>query len=551
METKSSDTLGSIVDQIGARFPKQEAVISGSERINYDTLMERINSMANALLKLGVKKGEKVAIWMSNIPEWVYAHFACVKIGAPIIPLNTRYKAHELEYVIRQSDATTLLMMDHFLKIDYIPMIYEICPELSDSKPGQLRCEKLPMLRNIITVNGQSHPGMLDFYQVLESGSDYATNVELKKAQEAVNRDDVYIIPYTSGTTGFPKGVVTTHDQYIRVLSAFSERFEMTENDRILVVSPFHHNMGNMTGMSLAACHGACILPMEMFDPGEALRLIDEEKATNFTGSPTMYLMMLDHPDFEKRDTSGIKSAIIGGAEVSPDLVRTIINKMGIKDLISGYGMTENTGVSTFTRRGDPPELVANSCGKLIFDDCELKVIDPETGDEVSSGNQGEICTRGWFVMKEYYNQPEETGTIFDSKGWFHTGDLATMDEKGYLKITGRLKDMFITGGVNAFPAEIERFLMTHPKIAMVSVSGVPDSRMGEVAMAFVQLKEGETAVEDEIMEYARERIANYKAPKYVKFVGSFPMTPTGKIQKFVLRDAAIKELGLEQVVTS
>ncbi len=547
MQTKPGDTLGSILDRVVAKYPKQEAMVCGKERITYDALLERANSMASALLKMGVKRGDKVAIWMSNIPEWVDAHFACVKIGAPVIPLSTRYKVHELEYILRQSDSTTLFMMDHFLKIDFIPMIYEVCPELKECKPGELQCEKLPLLKRVIMVGEQSHPGMLDYNEVLESGKDYVSTDELKKAQEAVGPEDVYIIPFTSGTTGFPKGVVTTHDQYIRVVSAFSDRFQMTEKDRILVVSPFYHNMGNMTGMTLGACHGACILPMESFDPGEALRLIDEEKVTNFTGSPTMYIMMLDHPDFPKRDTSGIKSAIIGGADVSPDLVRTIIEKMKIKDMISGYGMTENTGISTCTRRGDPPELVANTCGKLMFDDCELEILDPETGQELPLGTQGELCTRGWFVMKEYYMQPEETAKVFDSKGWFHTSDLGTMDENGYIKITGRLKDMFITGGVNAYPAEIESFLMTHPKVAMVAVAGVPDRRMGEVAMAFIKLKEGQTATEEEIISFARGKMANYKAPKYVKFVDDFPMTATGKIQKFVLKDAALEELGLNK----
>jgi len=545
METIPGDTLGSILDRVGARFPKQEAIVTEKERVTYETMLDKSNSLANAMLKMGVKKGDKVAIWMSNIPEWVYAHFACVKIGAPIIPLNTRYKVHELEYILRKSDTTTLLMMDRFLNIDFIPMIDDVCPELKECEPGDLKSEKLPLLKRVIVVGEQSYPGMLDYAAVLEAGKGYADSAELKKAQESVQPDDVYIIPFTSGTTGFPKGVVTTHYQYVRVVEAFSQRFQMTEKDRILVVSPFYHNMGNMTGMTLAACHGACILPMESFDPGEGLRLIDEEKVTNFTGSPTMYIMMLDHADFPNRDTSGVKSAIIGGADVSPDLVRTIIDKMGIRDLIAGYGMTENTGISTFTRRGDPPELVAQTCGKMIFDDCELKVMDPETGEELPPNTQGEIRTRGWFVMKEYYKQPEETAEAFDDNGWFHSGDLATMDENGYLKITGRLKDMFITGGVNAYPAEIESFLMTHPKVAMAAVAGVPDRRMGEVAMAFLKLKEGETATAEEIIAFAREKMANYKAPRHVKFVDDFPMTATGKIQKFVLRDAAVQDLGL------
>lgn len=547
MQLKAGDTLAAIVDRIGAEYPANEAIVSGEQRIDYKTLMHRVNSMADALLKMGVKKGDKVAIWMSNIPEWVYAHFACIKIGAPLVPLNTRYRVHELEYILRQSDTTTLFMMDRFIKTDYIPMIYELCPELKDCEPGDLKCAKLPLLKRVIIVSEQSHSGMLAYYDVLKSGEDYASSGAVKKAQEAVEPEDTYVIPFTSGTTGFPKGVVTTNYQYSRIMEAVSNRFQMTGKDRILVVSPFSHNMGNMTGMLLGACNGACIVPMEQFDPGEGLRLIDEEKVSKFTGSPTMYIMMLDHADFPKRDTASIKASVIGGADVSPDLVRTIMDKMGIKDLISAYGLTENTGVSTMSQPGDPPEVVANTAGKLIFPDCELAILDPDTGKELPRGAQGEICSRGFYVMKEYYKLPEETEKAFNAEGWFRTGDLGTMDEKGYIKVTGRLKDMFITGGVNAYPAEIESFLMTHPKISMVAVTGVPDRRMGEVAVAFVKLKENESATEEEVIKFSREKMANYKAPKYVKFVDDFPMTATGKIQKFVLKDEAVNELGLDK----
>jgi fatty-acyl-CoA synthase len=470
-----------------------------------------------------------------------------VKIGAPVIPINTRYKTHELEFILRKSDSTTLFMMDHFLKIDFMPMIYEVCPELKDCPPGQLKAEKVPSLKNVVLVGEKGQPGMLDYDAALASGKDYAASADLAAAQQEVKPEDAYLIPFTSGTTGFPKGVVTTHYQYVRVIEGFSKRFQMTENDRILIVSPFYHNMGNMAGMTLGACHGACILPMESFDPGEGLRLIDEEKASNFSGSPTMYLMMMDHPDFAKRDTTSIRGCIIGGADVSPDIVRAIQDKMGIKDVISAYGMTENSGISTCSRPGDPIELIANTAGRLMFEDCELMVADPDSGAEVPRGTQGEIRTRGWYVMNEYYRQPDETAAAFDQNGWFKTGDLGTMDQNGYIKITGRLKDMFITGGVNAYPAEIENYLMTNSKIAMAAVSGVPDRRMGEVAMAFIKLKEGEAATEEEIIGFARESMANYKAPKYVKFVDDFPMTATGKIQKFILRDQATEELGLEK----
>ena len=544
LQTKKGDTLGTILDRVITKYPKNEAIVQGSTRITYDSYMDKANSMANALLELGVKKDDKVAIWMSNKPEWVFAHFAAVKIGAPVIPLSTRYKSYELEYILKKSDTTTLFMTDRFLKLEYLPMIQELCPELKTCKPNELKSARFPLLKRIIMASEKSYDGMLDYNTVLESGKDYASSTALQKAQQAIKPDDVYIIPFTSGTTGFPKGVVTTHQQYINVVKGFSERFQMTDKDRILVVSPFNNNMGNMTGLTLGALHGACILPMESFDPGEALRLVDEEKATNFTGAPTMYIMMLDHPDFPKRSTTSIKSAIIGGADVSPALVKTIIEKMGIKDMISGYGMTENTGISTCTMRGDPPELVASTAGKLMFKGCDLRIFDPSTDKEVPRSTQGEIRTKGWFVMKEYYKQPEETTQAFDKHGWFRTSDLGVMDENGYIKITGRLKDMYISGGVNAYPAEIESFLYTHPKIAMVAVLGVPDRRMGEVGAAFIKLKEGQTATEEEIIDFAKEKLANYKVPKYVKFVTDFPMTLTGKIQKFILKDNFLKEMG-------
>ena len=395
LKSKKDDTLGKLLDRAATQFPKNEAIVQGNKRITYDTYLDKVNCMANALLKLGVKKDEKIAIWMANVPEWVYAHFAAVKLGAPVIPISTRYRVHELEYILKKSDTTTFFVQDRFLKSDYIPMIYELLPELKKCKPGELKSEKLPLLKRVIMVSGQSYDGMLDYNKVLEMGKDYASSAELKKAQQAVKRDDVYIIPFTSGTTGFPKGVVTTHDQYIQVIEGFSERFQMTDKDRILVVSPFNNNMGNMTGMTLGACHGACILPMLQFDPGEALRLIDEEKATNFTGSPTMYIMMMDHPDFPKRNTRSIKSCIVGGSDVAPELVRAMMDKMGIKDVISAYGMTENSGISTCTRRGDPPEVVAHTAGKLMFKGCDLKILDPETGKEVPQRHPGRDLHQG------------------------------------------------------------------------------------------------------------------------------------------------------------
>lgn len=545
MSKITGDTLGKLFESAAALYPQNEAIIQGKNRISYKQYLDAVNCIANALCRMGVKKGDKVAIFMPNRPEWAYIHFAAVKIGAPVVGINTRLKTKELKYILKQSDSTTLFLVDHFIGIDYVSMLYDILPELKTSKPKELVSKKIPLLKNVIVIGDRSYNGMLNFEDVLKAGKGYSVS-ELKKRLEEVNPEDVYSISFTSGTTGIPKGIVVPNGQFIRSMKAVGRRLGVTPQKRLLVVGPFTHGIGNRVGMSMAASHGACMIPMQQFDPGEALGLIESENVTTFCGSPTIYSMMLNHPEFSKHSPRSITEAIIGAADVQPELVKAIREKMQIRDVINSYGMAES-GVATMTQPEDPIEVVANTAGRFVHDDCELKIFDPNSGEEVPQGEQGEIRIKGWFVLKEYYKMPDETEKAFDKNGWFHTGDLGVIDDSGNLRITGRHKDMLITGGLNVYPAEVENFLITHPKIADVAVVEVPDERLGEVPMAFVQLKAGKLLSREELLKFAKDTMANYKVPKYVQFVEHFPVTSSGKIKKDDLRKKARKTLGIEQ----
>lgn len=544
LKNDTNAPIGAVFDRIARHFSHNEAIVLDDRRITYEVYLEQVNRLASAMFNLGVGKNDKVAIFMPSTPEWLYAHFAAVKLGATVVPVNTRFKAHELEYMLTQSDATTLFMVDRFLGIDYLELIGGIIPEIGASEPGELKCAKLPHLRRVIVCGEKKTKGILDFNELLEMGKDHAENFQYQEIQTTVTPEDVYFIMFTSGTTGFPKGVVLTQRHILNLMKAYKKRFRLTEKSRILSVSPFSQNIGNFTGFMAAATSGGCILPMLKFDAAEALRLIDQEKITFFCGTPTMFIMLMNHPDFDRYDTRSITCSIIGGADVSPRLVMDMMHKMGIRDVINAYGMTENTGATTFTDPGEKPDIIAGTNGRIFLEGCEVKIMDAETGAELPRGTQGEICTKGWFVMKEYYKMPDETRRAFHPNGWFRTGDLGVMDDDGYLRVTGRLKDMFLTGGYNVYPAEIENILYMHSKVAMAAVIGVPDSKMGEVGMAFIQLKNGMTSSPEEIIDFIKARMANYKIPKYIRFTNDFPLTPSGKIQKFILAEKSSAELG-------
>jgi len=542
---EDAKTLGDLLDKAAERWPDREAILFKGERICYREYREKVDQLAKALIHIGVRKGDKVSILFSNRPEWSISEYAVDKIGGIIVPVNTRYKTHELEYILHHSDSTALIMMDEFLGIDYIVMLKEICPELSKSEPGRVHSEKLPFLKNVICLSDQGYQGTFDFNELLKIGGELKNDEALKKVQTQVDEEDVAHIPYTSGTTGLPKGVMTMHYQYLWFNSSFAKNIGLEKEDRLCVPPPFCHNFGNSQGIHTPTLCGACSVIVEYFDPLVCLETIEKERCTFFAGTPTMYIKMLQHPDFEKFDLTSLKLGLIAAAPAPVKLIRDIMDRMGIKILIHGYGMTENSVGTSMTRPGDSPEIISTTVGKP-FPGAQVKVVDPNIGKNLPPGKEGELCTKGRLIMKGYYKMPEESAKLIDQNGWFHTGDLAVIDENGYIKITGRLKDVFMPGGLNVSPEEVENILYTHPKIKQVTVVGVPDPVMGEVGMAFVELKEGEKETEEGIIQFCKGKMANFKVPKYVQFVSEFPMTSTGKIQRFKLREQALLKMGLK-----
>jgi fatty-acyl-CoA synthase len=543
-ETK---TLADLIDLTIRKYPSNEAVIFGNQRINYKELGNQIISLAKYFLNIGIKKGDKVAIWLSNRPEWIVVEFAIIKIGAVMVPLSTRLKAYDLGYILKQSDSTTLVMMDKFLKNDYMQVIHELLPELPNSDQGNLGSKNFPMLKNILCVSQEEYPGVYSVKKIIDVKNDTELDQNLGERQASLNSNDVINIPYTSGTTGFPKGVLTTHLQYIGETIIFKERLQIKEGDRFLAPAPFFANFGNYFGILLPLMVGGCTIPLESFDPEECIRLIEKERCTHFTGTPTMYLDIVNHPKLSQYDISSLRTGMTGAAPASVQLVNDIRSRMGIHILCNGYGMTENSGATTMTCATDSPEVMAATTGKPL-PDVEIKIVSSETGHTLPAGKIGELCTKGWIVMQGYYKMPRETENCFDSEGWFHTGDLGYLDEDGNFCITGRLKDIFISGGTNVYPTEIENFLYSFPKIKQVAVIGVPDDRMGEVGFAFIVLKDEEKSSEEEIKSYCKARIANYKVPKYVKIIEDIPLAGVGKIQKFKLEQIAKDELSRRKV---
>jgi fatty-acyl-CoA synthase len=540
-------SIGELIDKASQNWPDHEAFVHGDQRITYREVRERANRLAAALLKLGIKRGDKVAILFTNLPQWFYAEYAVCKIGGMVVPVNTRYSTKELEYILGHSDSTTLIMMDHFQKMDYMAMVKGICPELGSSAPGDLRSRKLPLLKNVIVSGQAHHNGTFNFSDLVEKTDEDVQN-RVARVQLEIESEDIAHIPYTSGTTGNPKGVMTTHSQYLRFNLGFINGIGgFTEKDRLCVAAPFSHNFGNSQGILTPAFCGATSVLIETFDARRCLELIEKEGCTFFAGSPTMYIRMLRDENFSKYDLSSLRSGLIAAAPAPVPVIEEIQSKMGVRNLVNGYGMTENSVGTSMTRPGDPPEILSATVGKPMWPDYEVKIVDINTGQDLSAGSQGELCTRGPLIMKGYYKMPEETAALSDEQGWFHTGDLAIIDKRGYIRITGRLKDVFMPGGLNVSPEEVEDVIHTHPKVKQVTVIGVPDDELGEAGAAFVELKAGEMATDRELIDYCKGRLANFKIPRYVLFTKDFPMTTSGKVQRYILRDQAIEELGLEK----
>jgi fatty-acyl-CoA synthase len=537
-------TLGKQLDLSADDYGELEFMVFGERRLTFQETKAVVDQLAKGLIQLGIQKGDNLAVWMTNYPEFVICWFALAKTGAAMIPINTRYKTNEVKYILEQSESKALIMMDRFLNIDYIEMIYELCPQLKGASRAETKYHSLPDLKHVICLSTKNYPGIHLFQDILEMGRDVEDTILLER-ESSVNVNDNVVIIYTSGTTGRPKGAVHSH-MILKNEYVITRWLGVRKSDRYLAYLPFFHIAGGFSVILPCLLAGACLVLMESFDVEEALRLIQDERCTVISGIPTHFIMMMEHPNFSNYDLSAARAGWVGGSQVTKEVALGIRNKMGMKDMVIVYGMTETTSVTTFTKVGDTIEHITQTDGIPISEEFEIKIVDLTAGEEVPPGEEGELLVRGYIVMKEYYKMPDETAKCIDKDGWFHTGDLAKRFEDGYIKITGRVKDMFIVGGTNTYPAEIEAFLQSNAKIKQVYVAGVPDHRLGEVGMAFVELKDGETAKEEEIIEYCKGKIANYKIPRYVKFMKEFPLTPSGKIKKYVLVEQAVKERHLE-----
>ena len=540
-------TIGKLLDDMALRYPDNEALVYHERglRYTYREFNEVCRQVAKGLLKLGVRKGDNVSIWAYNVPEWVVLQFATAKIGAILVTVNTSYKSAELEYILNQSDSKALFMVKSFKDTDYVATLNEVVLELATSAAGQLNSPKLPFLKTVVFIGDDTPAGMLNFKRIVEMGSE-VSDAELAAVEDTLDCHDTINMQYTSGTTGFPKGVMLTHFNLTNNGFNIGECMKLTEKDRLCIPVPFFHCFGCVLGVMACVTHATTMVPVEIFDPLKVLQTIEKERCTAVHGVPTMFIAELEHPEFAGFDLTSLRTGIMAGSNCPIEVMKKVINQMNAGEITIAYGQTESSPVITQTRTDDAIELRVATVGRAL-PEVEVKIVDIETGETLPPGKQGELCTRGYLVMKGYYKMPDETARAIDADKWLHTGDLAIMDENGYCKITGRIKNMIIRGGENIYPREIEEFLYTHPKISDIQVYGVPDRKYGEQVMAAVILKKGESMTEEEVREFCRGRIANYKIPKYVKFVESYPMTASGKIQKFKMRDMAIKELQLEE----
>ncbi|MES3012943.1 MAG: AMP-binding protein [Pseudomonadota bacterium] len=521
------DTIGAALRRSASKHPDRIAVVGDGQRLSFRSLDERADHLALGLQALGIGPGDHVALLMTNDPEWVLAWMATLRLGAVLVPVNTRYKREEVEYVLRQSDAKLLITMDRCWDIDYLGLIRALAPEL-DAVPqgGLLHSATLPELRTVVTWRDTRHGGLPNVEGLIVSGRQLAGRQALPQVDPASGA----IIVYTSGTTGFPKGAMHSHVM-LRNVANIARAMHIEPGDAILGHMPFYHVAGACSGILPTILLGCTLVTMPQWEPGLALRLIEAERVAIFGGIPTHFIDCLDEMARRPRDTSSLKSAWIGGATVTPDVAEAAKRVLQIGALLAVYGMTETTSMTTVSAFDDPIEITCDNRGKPIGD-FEVVVCDAAGGRPLPAGQIGEVWVRGHLVMMGYYKKPDATADVLSADGWFRTGDLGSFDERGYLKITGRLKDMFIVGGSNAYPAEIERVLQTHPSIKQAVVVGRPDRRLGEVGFAFVQLEPGAALTAEEIVAYCKPLMADYKVPRQVRIVGDFPLTSTGKIRR-------------------
>ena len=539
-------TFPQVLDRMVQEFPDQ-ICFDYSEldyKRTYSQFRDDVDTFARALIAMGVKRGDHVAIWATNVPQWYITFWATTKIGAVLVTVNTAYKIHEAEYLLRQSDTHTLVMIDGYKDSDYVGIIKELCPELAGHDPKRpLHTHRLPFLRNVITCES-AQEGCYSWDSALERAEEVPVQ-EVQLRAMSIDKHDVCNMQYTSGTTGFPKGVMLTHYNVVNNGKAIGDCMDLSTADRMMIQVPMFHCFGMVLAMTASMTHGAMMSPITAFSPRKGLKCINEKQITAFHGVPTMFIAMLEHPDFAHTDFSHMRTGIMAGSPCPIKVMQDVVTKMHMSEICITYGQTEASPATTMSKITDPLEVRVNTVGGAIFG-VECKIVDPETGEELPDNTDGEFVARGYNIMKGYYKMPTATAAAIDEEGWLHSGDLARRDENGRFKITGRIKDMIIRGGENIYPKEIEEFIYTHPKVRDVQVIGVPSKAYGEEIMACVILKEGESMTEQEVKDYVLSHMAKHKVPRYVEFVTEFPMNAAGKILKYKMREAAVEKLSLQ-----
>lgn len=539
------NTLGGVLDDLSKNNPNGWAV-RYTDR-NYFRTWKELNDEADliacGMMSLGVKKGDHVAIWATNTPEWILTLFAAAKIGAVLVTVNTNFKIFELEYLLRQSDTKLLVMIGGFKNNDYVATVNELLPELKTTS-GEIESEHLPFLKRVVFAGKETPEGMLNFEDLKILGGDFPVEI-YEENKKTLNTHDVVNMQYTSGTTGFPKGVMLTHYNILNNGKTIGDGMKFTKNDKLCITVPFFHCFGLVLAMMACITHGTTMVPVERYSPVPVMNAISVEKCTAVHGVPTMFIAMLEHAQFNNFDFSSLRTGIMAGSPCPIEVMKKVIDKMNMREIVIVFGQTEASPGCTMTTTSDSIDKRVNTVGRA-FPGVECKIIDPESGEELPINTPGEFCARGYNIMKGYYKMPEATAQAIDKDGWLHTGDLCTVDEDGYYKVVGRIKDMIIRGGENIYPKEIEECLYTCDKVSDVQVIGVPSEAYGEEVMACVILKEGEEMTEEEVKEFVGARMAKHKVPRYVRFVNSFPTNAAGKIQKFKMREEAIEILKLQ-----
>lgn len=539
-------TFPQVLDRMVNEFPHQDAFryTTLDYTRTYSEFRDDVDTFARALIALGVKPGDHIAVWATNVPQWFVTFWAATKIGAVLVTINTAYKIYEIEYILRQSDTHTLIMIDGYKDSNYVGIIKELCPELETAVAGRpLHSKRLPFLRNVITVDSRQ-PGCLTWDDAIAL-ADRVPMEEVYRRERAIKSDDVCNMQYTSGTTGLPKGVMLTHYNVVNNGKNIGDCMDLSTADRMMIQVPMFHCFGMVLAMTAAMTHGAAMSPIPYFSPKQSLDCIHREKITCFHGVPTMFIALLEHEDFPKTDFSHMRTGIMAGSPCPVKVMQDVVDKMNMDQITIVFGQTESAPGCTQSRVDDGLELRVATVGRAL-PGVECKIVDPETGRDLPDNTDGEFVARGYNIMKGYYKMPEATAAAIDKDGWLHTGDLARRDKNGYYQITGRIKDMIIRGGENIYPKEIEDFIYTHPQVRDVQVIGVPDRQYGEEIMACVILKEGMTLSADELKDYIRSHMAKHKTPRYIDFVKSFPMNAAGKIMKYKMREQAVLKFGLQ-----